>query len=118
MPADRTPHVPASRVERFVTLEDGQTEVAINVYQGEARFTVDNIHLGRLLVTVPPVERAVQTNPVPRGAGGTEDTGLNAIGFMQEGSGAIRSGSVQNAMAPRAPNPPGPHPARPCSSFT
>ncbi|MCB9548896.1 MAG: Hsp70 family protein [Myxococcales bacterium] len=38
--------IPASRVERFSTIEDGQREILIQVYQGEHSLCADNTHLG------------------------------------------------------------------------
>jgi molecular chaperone HscC len=51
---ERNTVVPASRSRQFETLHDGQPSVDINVYQGEARLVTDNVHLGKLVVPVPP----------------------------------------------------------------
>jgi molecular chaperone HscC len=50
---ERNTVVPASRVKTFSTLHDGQREVKMNVYQGEARLVAENIHLGQITIPVP-----------------------------------------------------------------
>ncbi len=50
---ERNTTVPASRVKSYYTLQDGQTYIELNVYQGESRYVIDNIHLGKLRVDVP-----------------------------------------------------------------
>jgi molecular chaperone HscC len=40
-------------MKTFSTIRDGQTEVKFNIYQGESRNVVDNIHLGAIKVPVP-----------------------------------------------------------------
>ncbi len=51
---ERNTTVPASRVQVYSTLQDGQTVIELNVYQGESRYVADNIHLGMLSMPVPP----------------------------------------------------------------
>ena len=61
---DRTPHMavliprssmlPASHQERFYTLNDNQTGLRFEIYQGEGYFTSENLKLGELEVRVPP----------------------------------------------------------------
>jgi molecular chaperone HscC len=51
---ERNTVVPASRVRMFHTLRAGQPEVHFNIYQGESHRVSDNIHLGRIIVPVPP----------------------------------------------------------------
>ncbi len=58
---ERNTVIPASRVEPFHTVKDGQTVIDVQIYQGEARLVSDNIHLGNLRV------------PVPRRAAGQEE---------------------------------------------
>ena len=50
---ERNTIVPASRIERYVTLTDDQTEMRISVYQGESRLVANNIFLGECTVPVP-----------------------------------------------------------------
>jgi molecular chaperone HscC len=50
---ERNTVVPASRVKTFSTSRDGQREVTMNIYQGEARLVAENIHLGHITVPVP-----------------------------------------------------------------
>ena len=51
---ERNIAVPASRVESFGTMANGQTAVEFGIYQGESRYVSDNIKLGKLSIPVPP----------------------------------------------------------------
>ena len=61
---DRTPHMavliprssmlPASRQERFYTLNDNQRGLRFEIYQGEGYFAAENLKLGEVEVQVPP----------------------------------------------------------------
>ncbi|WP_420105066.1 molecular chaperone HscC [Herbaspirillum huttiense] len=48
---ERNTAVPVSRVKRYFAVSAQQTEVKINVFQGEARLVRDNIFLGSLSIT-------------------------------------------------------------------
>ena len=50
--------IPASREEAFFTLEDGQRELLVEVYQGEHSLCRDNAKLGQLLIRGLPRGRA------------------------------------------------------------
>lgn len=50
---DRNSVVPISRIERYYTITDGQSEMNIKVYQGESRLTQNNIRLGKFIVKLP-----------------------------------------------------------------
>jgi molecular chaperone HscC len=50
--------IPASREEPFYTLEDGQRELLIEVYQGEHSLCRDNAKLGQLMIRGLPRGRA------------------------------------------------------------
>ncbi|MBB5211225.1 molecular chaperone HscC [Microbulbifer hydrolyticus] len=50
---ERNATVPVSRVERFSTVEDGQAEIRVRVFQGENRQTSKNVFLGSLNIPVP-----------------------------------------------------------------
>jgi molecular chaperone HscC len=54
--------IPASRVERFSTLEDNQKEILIQVFQGEHSLCADNVFLGKYLL-----------NNLPKGKAGSTD---------------------------------------------
>jgi len=56
----RNTTIPVSREERVFTVDAGQTELKIGVYQGEGRRTDDNLFLGELQVTPIPVGPAGQ----------------------------------------------------------
>lgn len=51
---ERNSPVPLSRVKRYHPMAPGQTEMHLNVFQGEARLVKDNIHLGELRLVLPP----------------------------------------------------------------
>jgi molecular chaperone HscC len=50
---ERNTIIPASRIERFWTVENNQSEIGIDVFQGESRLIKNNIKLGSLTVKVP-----------------------------------------------------------------
>lgn len=50
---ERNTTVPVSRVKQYVPTRDGQEQLELQIYQGEARMVRDNIHLGSLLVRLP-----------------------------------------------------------------
>lgn len=50
---ERNTVIPASRTERLYTAHDNQTEIRINVLQGESRFAMNNLSLGELKIDVP-----------------------------------------------------------------
>lgn len=54
---ERNSVVPISRTKRYYPLRDNQTQLEINVYQGEARMASDNIFLGRLQIPLAPGSR-------------------------------------------------------------
>ncbi len=50
---ERNTVIPASRTERFFTVNDNQTRININVLQGESRMARNNLELGELEIGVP-----------------------------------------------------------------
>ncbi len=50
---ERNSYVPISRVERFFTMSDQQTQIHVKIFQGENPKVVDNIAIGELMVKVP-----------------------------------------------------------------
>lgn len=55
---DRGTVLPASRSRHFSTLHDWQTEIEVDVFQGEHSLCRDNTHLGRFVVPGIPRDRA------------------------------------------------------------
>jgi molecular chaperone HscC len=51
---ERNTVVPASRVETFSNVEDGQRQVEIKIYQGESRYVNANVLLGKINIPLPP----------------------------------------------------------------
>lgn len=50
---ERNTVIPASRTERLYTVRDNQTQIRVNVLQGESRFARNNLSLGELQINVP-----------------------------------------------------------------
>lgn len=50
---ERNTPIPVSKVERFFTANDNQTEISVDVFQGESRKVENNIKIGGFTVTVP-----------------------------------------------------------------
>jgi molecular chaperone HscC len=50
---ERATVIPASRVKDVVTVQDGQSEIEVCIFQGEARFVKDNVELGKFHVPIP-----------------------------------------------------------------
>lgn len=54
---ERNTVIPASRTRRFYTAHDNQEKVCIRVFQGESRFTKNNLYLGELQIPVPRAQK-------------------------------------------------------------
>lgn len=54
---ERNTIIPASRSERYWTMYDNQTELNIDIYQGESRLVSSNINLGEIKVKVPKAKK-------------------------------------------------------------
>ena len=54
---ERNTVIPVSRVKRYFPVQDKQTTVELNIYQGEARMARDNIRLGQLTIKLDPAPR-------------------------------------------------------------
>lgn len=50
---ERNTALPASREQLFSTMDNNQTKIAVDIYQGEAPKVEDNVHLGKFTVDVP-----------------------------------------------------------------
>ena len=50
---ERNTIIPASRTERFYTVNDNQSKITINVLQGESRMARNNLELGTMDIEVP-----------------------------------------------------------------
>ena len=57
---ERNTPIPASRVSDYVTVQDGQGNINLVVYQGESLRVEDNIRLGELDVKVPRAKAGVE----------------------------------------------------------
>jgi len=56
----RNTPIPTKASRMFTTVEDFQTEVEVEVYQGEREFVEDNVYLGKLLLKgIPPAPAGV-----------------------------------------------------------
>jgi len=50
---ERNSILPCSRLQRYCTAADSQSQVIVDIYQGEERYSKDNLKLGELTVPVP-----------------------------------------------------------------
>ena len=50
---ERNTPLPASRQSSFSTMDDNQTQLRVDIYQGEAPKVSDNVHLGQFKLDVP-----------------------------------------------------------------
>ena len=57
---ERNTVVPASRVQSYVTVNDNQTKLRMQIYQGESRLVKNNIKLGEFEVSVPKDKAGMQ----------------------------------------------------------
>lgn len=57
---ERNTPIPVSRVEQVTTVNDDQTAINIEIYQGESRKVENNIKLGEVEITVPPAPAGEQ----------------------------------------------------------
>lgn len=83
---ERNTVIPVSRVKRYFPSSEGQREIEIQVYQGEARMVADNIKLGQLNVKLPPGSRDENSVDVRF----TYDVN----GLLQVEASLVRSGAV------------------------
>jgi molecular chaperone HscC len=51
---ERNTVIPASKVNHYHSMQEGQREIVLRIYQGEQRLCQENIFLGELLVKLPP----------------------------------------------------------------
>lgn len=58
---ERNTPIPVSHVEQLYTVNDNQTRLNVEVYQGESRKIVNNIKLGELTIKVPPAPAGTQS---------------------------------------------------------
>ena len=90
---ERNTVIPASRSVQVQTLRDGQRQVDVRVFQGEARLVADNISLGQLRLAVPPAPAGQQSVNIRF----TYDTsGLLEVDTRVDATGAVQRLVVEN----------------------
>ncbi|WP_336762326.1 molecular chaperone HscC [Paenibacillus sp. USHLN196] len=103
---ERNTIVPVSRVERYYTSRDHQTEISVDVYQGESRLVENNIKLGELTINVPSAlegEQAIDVrftydiNGILEVEVSSVDTGEKKVAIIEE----KESGLSQEEIAQR-----------------
>lgn len=57
---ERNTVIPASRTERLYTVRDQQTQIRVNVLQGESRFAKNNLTLGELNIRIPAAKAGTE----------------------------------------------------------
>ena len=58
---ERNTVIPSSRVNIYTTVSDNQTQLNMEIYQGENRLVKNNIHLGGLEIKVPKAKKGAET---------------------------------------------------------
>lgn len=58
---ERNSVLPTSKEGTYYTVADGQTNIAVQIYQGENFYCKDNTLLGKLTIAVPPAPRGEQS---------------------------------------------------------
>ena len=58
---ERNTVIPSSRVNIYTTVSDNQTQLNMEIYQGENRLVKNNIHLGGLEFKVPKAKKGAET---------------------------------------------------------
>lgn len=58
---ERNSTLPCSRRKNFCTVSDLQTEIKIDIYQGEAMYCSDNLFLGVIHIPVPPAPAGAES---------------------------------------------------------
>src|SRR5271166_589633 len=90
---ERNTVVPASRSVWVHTLRNGQRQLDVRVFQGEARQVADNIPLGQLRLSVPPAPAGQQSVEIRF----TYDTsGLLEVDTRVDATGATRHLVIEN----------------------
>ena len=90
---ERNTVIPASRSVRVQTLRNGQRQLDVRVFQGEARQVADNIPLGQLRLPVPPAPAGQQSVEIRF----TYDTsGLLEVDTRVDATGATRHLVIEN----------------------
>jgi molecular chaperone HscC len=51
---ERNTIIPASRMQEYRTIADNQAQVEFNIFQGESRDVKANVHIGKIVIDVPP----------------------------------------------------------------
>lgn len=54
---ERNTTIPVSRTERFYTVYDNQSQIRVNILQGESRMAANNLLLGEIVVDVPKAKK-------------------------------------------------------------
>ncbi len=90
--------IPVTRSEVFFTAVDGQEEVEVKVYQGEAADALDNIEVGRFRVT--------GLQPLPAGneiivTFSLDTNGILQVSAMEKATGLEKSIIIENALSDR-----------------
>jgi molecular chaperone HscC len=87
---ERNTPVPVSRVQTYVTLQDKQAVIHVDIRQGESPVGSENLHLGQLDMDVPPM---------PAGEAGVEVRfTYDANGLLEVDARETRSGRAVNTL--------------------
>jgi molecular chaperone HscC len=99
---ERNTPVPVSRYGQYITMNDNQTEILLDIRQGESPIGSDNIKIGELAVKVPPKKKSQVSISVRFSY---DVNGLLAVDVSNEADETIASTVVQqrdNGLSPEA----------------
>ncbi len=91
---ERNMPVPVSRMNTYYTVQDNQTQIRLDIRQGESPIGSENLHLGDLEVPVPP-RKAGEVGVEVRLS--YDSNGLLAVDAREKSSGATASTLIQQA---------------------
>ncbi|HVQ44411.1 MAG TPA: molecular chaperone DnaK [Candidatus Saccharimonadia bacterium] len=92
---ERNTTIPTSKSQVYSTAADSQTQVEINVLQGEREFAQDNKSLGRFVLDgIPPAPRGV---PQVEVTFNIDANGIVNVKAMDKGTGKVQHITIQNS---------------------
>lgn len=105
---ERNTVIPASRVHTLATIQNRQTELDLEVFQGESRKASSNVRLGVIRVKVPPAKAGEQTvdvrftydvNGILEVDATVTKTGQNYHLVIEENPGVLSTEELEQALA-------------------
>lgn len=104
---ERNTVIPASRVHTLTTIQDRQTEIDLEIFQGESRKASSNVRLGAIRVSVPSGKAGEQTvdvrftydvNGILEVDATVNKTGRSFGLVIEENPGVLTASEIQDAL--------------------